>query len=108
MPRTIDSILASHHAATERRNAGQPIWDRTLDVRDLFHNTDLSDADRYRRISERIQRSPWYQNRDADGFDEFGEAVRYLAQAEDAEEFNEYWDQIYDQADRDRVWVKTR
>lgn len=108
MPRTIDSILASHYAATERRDAGQPVWDRTLDVSDLFHNHDLSPAERYARIADRIKRTPWYLQRDADGFDEFGEAVEGLAVAASAEEFNEHWDFIYDQADADRVWVKTR
>ncbi|GGN39158.1 hypothetical protein FHR83_006779 [Actinoplanes campanulatus] len=108
MPRTIDSMLAAHRVATERRNNGQPVWDETVDLADLFHNTDLSQAERYARIADRIKRSRWYQNRDADGFDEFGEAVENLAVASGPDEFDGWFDEIYDQADRDRVWIKTR
>ena len=108
MPRDIDHIVATHRLAQERRDAGLPIWDRTLDVSDLFHNNALTFTESRDAVVQRIKASPWYQNRDSAGFDEFGEVVEFLSSAEDTAEFDEYWDQIYDQADSDRVWIKTR
>lgn len=108
MPRTIESILDAHQAAQQRRDAGQPIWDYTLDVAALWNSDTHTGPDRYRRIAERIKTSPWYLERDTSGGDEFGETVDGLAQAQTAQEFNDYWDDVYDRADRDRVWVKIR
>lgn len=106
MPRDIESIVESHRVARELRAAGKPIWNETVDARAL-HNDDLPLHERFRLVAENIKASRWYKNRDQSGFDEFGEFVEDLAQAETAEEFDEFWDLIYDKADTDRVWIKT-
>lgn len=33
--------------------------------------------------------------------------VDYLADTEDPEDFDYWWNQLYDQADYDRVWIST-
>lgn len=107
MPRDVEHIVATHQLAQARRNAGQPIWERTLDVSDVFHNDALTFPEIRDAVVARIKNSPWYQNRDTTGFDEFGEHVEELAHVENADDFDEFWDAIYDQADYDRVWIKT-
>lgn len=108
MPRDIEHIVATHQIARERRNAGQPVWAHTLDLRDVYHSDALGFVGRRDAIVRRIKASRWYQDRDAAGFDEFGELVDDLARTEAQAEFNEFFDAVYDQADVDRVWIQTR
>jgi hypothetical protein len=45
------------------------------------------------------------------GYDEFDwvpEIVDNLADASDADEFDGWWDELYDMADTDRVWIAIR
>ncbi len=37
MTRTLEGILNSHRLASERRAAGKPIWDKTIDIRSIIH-----------------------------------------------------------------------
>lgn len=108
MPRDIEHIVATHQLAQQRRSAGKPVWTHTLDLRDVYHCDELGFVGRRDAIAQRIKASRWYQDRDAAGFDEFGELIDDLARAEDQAEFNEYFDAVYDRADYDRVWIKTR
>ena len=106
MPRTVDHIVETHKLAQQRRDAGLPIWDKRLDVSDLFHH-DLPFADFRDRVVQRIRNSGWLDGRDE--FDELVELVNeHLAYAQDVKEFDELWDAVYDHADTDRVWIKTR
>lgn len=106
MPRTIESLVASHTAATERRASGHPVWDRTVNLSGVFHNEEMTFAERRDAIVRRLRASGWLDDRDE--FDELVEAVEGLEQAEDAEEFDSWWDEVYDHADADRVWIQTR
>lgn len=108
MPRDIDHIVATHQIAQERRSAGKPVWAHTLDLRDVYHSDEPTFTERRDAIVRRIKASRWYTNRDAAGFDEFGELIENLAAADDQAEFNEYFDAVYDQADCDRVWIQTQ
>lgn len=78
-------------------------WAMTLDVSDVFHSTDLSTADKAQRIAARILTHRWAHINGvvADLADE-------LAEQTDPENFDVIWNAIYDEADYDRVWVKTR
>jgi hypothetical protein len=105
MPRTVDHIVDMHQLAQGRRKAGLPIWAETIDISD-FWNDDIPEMVKRDRIVERIKASRWYRDRDSAGFDERGEAVENLAEADDEDEFNGWFDQLYDYWDYDRVWVK--
>ncbi len=107
MPRTVDHIVATHQLAQARRDAGLPVWDRKLNVSDVFRNDAMTVPERRDAIVDRIRRSGWLDGRGC--FDDLVELVNdHLAYAEDADEFDAIWDDIYDHADADRVWIETR
>jgi hypothetical protein len=105
MPRTTESIVDSHREATARRAAGRPVWDRRVNVADVFHNEAMTFEQRRDAIARRLRASDWLAGRDM--FDGLVLAVEGLEQAEDADEFDGWWDEIYDHADADRVWIET-
>jgi hypothetical protein len=102
MPRTIESIVESHRAATELRKAGRPIWTYKVILKDIFHNDDLTFEQRRDAIVRRLRKSPWAKDNYT-----LSEYLDELADAEDADDFDYVWDAIYDEADRDRVWIAT-
>jgi hypothetical protein len=100
MARTIDSILAASRAAAERREQGRPIWVMTISLRGVFGNENMTFEQRRDEIVRRIRRSSWDNVLVSDLLDEWADATT-------AEEFDEVWDAIYDEADADRVWIAT-
>lgn len=106
MPSTIDHKVEMFHVAQSRRAAGLPVWERRLNFADVVHNEALSFEQRRDAIVDRLRHSAWFAGRDE--FDELVEAVDNLARADDADEFDGWWDEIYDVADYDRVWIVTR
>ena len=105
MPRDLDHLVETHRLADQRRRAGQPIWDRRINVGDIFHNDDLTFEQSRDRIAARIKGSTWYT---AEGEDsELWALVDELADTEDTDEFDAVWNGIYDLADFHRVWIDT-
>jgi len=100
MSRTVEHIVETHRIATARRDAGRPIWDLTVNLADVFHNDELSFEQRRDAIVQRLYGSGWNS-------DVVYTLVADLGAAEDAGEFDEIWDEIYDHADFDRVWITT-
>lgn len=80
-------------------------WVETINIADIWKNDDLSLAEQRDQIVARIKASHWYRERDADGFDERGEAVDNLSSAADTKEFDGWWSELYDFFDYDRVWI---
>lgn len=78
-------------------------WEYTLRLGDIFHNEDMSFEQKRDEIVRRIKAAGFW---DEDDYD-LGEAVELLAEAEDVRDFDVYWDQFYDWADDNRVWVDT-
>lgn len=105
MPRTIEHIVETHRIAAQRRAAGLPHWKHTIKLGDIWRNEDLGFEERRDRVVARLRRSPWL--RDRDEVDPLLEIVEHLAHAEDFDEFNDWWDEIYDAADIERVWIDT-
>lgn len=106
MPDTVDHRVEMYRLAQERQKAGQPVWDRKISVRDVFRNEAMIFEQRRDAIVNRLRTSGWFAGRDM--FDELATAVEGLAGSDDAEEFDGWWDEIYDIADCDRVWIETR
>lgn len=106
MSRTADHLVEVHKLARSRVAAGLPVWDRKLDVSDVFHNDALTFGQIRDSVVQRLRLSGWLEGRDE--FDALTAAVEGLAYAEDTDEFNGWWDEIYDHADYDRVWIRTR
>lgn len=84
-----------------------PRWDQHIDVADVFHNDSMTFWEIRDAVVARLRGSPWIADRDQSGFDELGDVVENLACADSVDEFDEWWDALYDHADRDRVWIDT-
>jgi hypothetical protein len=105
--RTVEGIVASHRAATELRRQGKPIWAETLRLGDVFHNDDMPFIERRDAIVARIKATRWYKGADPLEFDGLVDIVENLATEGAVEDFDYWWDELYDLADRDRIWIET-
>ena len=106
MPRTIESILDAHHAATERRNSGRPVWSMTLNLRGIFHNEQMTLEQRRDGIVAAVRASRWLHiAQDPEGLEE---VLDELSGVDESGWFDAVWDQLYDHANIDRVWIETR
>lgn len=103
MPRTADHIGGVHALAAGLRKAGKPIWAHRVNVADIWNDDDLAFEQKRDGIAARLKASSWLKGRDE--FDAVVIAVEGLEQAEDYDEFNGWWDELYDHADFDRVWI---
>jgi hypothetical protein len=81
-----------------------PSWKCTLRLADIFHSEAHSFTNRRDIIVKRIKALPIY---DEDDF-AIWEIVENLAETEDVDQFNGWWNEFYDWADSNRVWVETR
>jgi len=106
MPDKADHRVEMFHLAQQRLCAGLPAWERRIRVGDIFHNEDLTFEQRRDAIVKRIRASGWIEA-STYGFGDLDALVDELADARDADGFDEVWDAIYDIADYDRVWIET-
>ena len=108
MSRSIEHMLHAHELAQARRRAGRRVWDEIIDVSAFFHNDEpfLSNRD---NIIAAVKRSKWWKRNAKPTLDnaDFHDAILGLEQAIDADEFDQYWDELYNMADVDRVWINT-
>ncbi len=81
-------------------------WELTVDVSDEWEGfQERGFEESVKRIVDKIKRSGW---RDLTPYpDTFDELVARLESSSDIGDFNEWWDELYDLADSDRVWVAT-
>jgi alkylation response protein AidB-like acyl-CoA dehydrogenase len=107
MPRTADHIVATHRIARRRVAEGKSVWSRRIDVSDVFHSETLTFEERRNAIVKRLKNTGWYQQADPAEFDGVHDVINELGGAEDAEEFDGWWDELYDLADHDRVYIRT-
>jgi hypothetical protein len=106
MPSTPNHKVAMHQLATTRRAAGQPVWNRKINLADVFHNEDMTFEQRRDAIAARLRGSKWYSGSDEDA--EIRILVDDLGDAVDTDQFDAVWDAIYDETDYDRVWIGAR
>lgn len=82
-------------------------WAERIELKDIFHNEDLTFEQRRDAIVKRLQESSWYKM-SCDDHPDMQELIdNDLAMAEDTDEFDVAWDILYDYADTDRVWINT-
>lgn len=80
-------------------------WKTTVRLQDVFHDTNLSFEARRDAIVKRIRFSNWdFHSEDWDAVEE---VLDNLAVATDVQQFDAWWTDIYEYADRDRVWIAT-
>ena len=87
--------------ASARRRSGQPMWSLTIRLGDVFRNAELSFPERRDAIVRRIRRTRWAQD------SRVAELLEELADTSDPDDFDGVWDELYDEADYDRVWIDT-
>lgn len=112
MPRTIEGIVENHQAATERRKAGKPVWDRKLHIKHLLsEDTSTENAKKVgNEIAQVLRGSSWLKADEKEsaermGGSEVAQVAEEFEDIEDLEHFNAVMDRLYDLADADRVWV---
>lgn len=78
-------------------------WKYRVDLKDVFHDENRTFEERRDEIVGRIKTAGFYDEDD----EYLGELVAYIEESEDVDEFNVSWDEFYDWADVNRVWVAT-
>jgi len=81
-------------------------WQQEIDLSDIFHNDTLSFEARRDNIAKRIRLSQWFKSKD--DFDDLPPIVEELEETPDSDAFDEVWNAVYDEADADKVWIRTR
>lgn len=109
MPRTAEHIVAIHQHARARVAAGLPVWAHTINLKGVFHNETLTFKQRRDQIVGILRASDWLTDTTGSLFHlwDLNELVDDLAATTTLDEFDVVWDAIYDEADDDRVWIKT-
>lgn len=125
MARTIEGIVDSHRRARELRAAGKPIWTYTVDIKTILRESDdlglerISDVARRIAAALRARLPATFFDITNDAYEmQLDEAVEDLESYEveslrslqgegiDAlDMFNGRLEEIYDWADRARVWL---
>lgn len=124
MPRTIERIVENHRVAADRRAAGKPVWDRTINIKEILHEDQSNTSNEHSaQVANRIgalvrSRVPaaWLEiDSDEVDFDliEIVEGMEALKpNSYDGEEdftplddLNSMLEQLYDWADSKRVWL---
>lgn len=115
---SVEHKVDMHRLATERRNAGKPVWAYTVrGFKDALASFD-EDADNFFEVRDKLVRliksSRWFK--DADEFGTLYEVVDELTDVGHPDidwdegydrdrHFNDCLGQIYDIADWDRAWL---
>lgn len=124
MPRTIESIVENHQVAAERRAAGKPVWDMTINIKSILHEDQANTSNEHvakvaNRIGALLRSSvpaAWLEygsSRVDFTLLEIVEGMEALEpdsyEGETAftplDDLNNMLDQLYDWSDRQRVWL---
>ena len=106
MPDTVDHRVATFKAAQELRKTGKPTWAFTVRFAPIFHDESLTFEERRDQLVGILRRSTWFKILGESG--RLADIADGLADADDVEEFDGWWDELYDEADYDRAWIVTR
>ncbi|MFZ3481880.1 hypothetical protein [Sphingomonas sp. 3-13AW] len=125
MARSIDSIVAAHRTARELRAAGKPIWTYTAEIRPIINESRDQSVERVVDVANRIARTlrerlpaAFFDVTSDDYEMHLDEAVEDLESytvaslskpggedVEAVEMLNGRLEELYDWADRARVWL---
>lgn len=85
-----------------------PEWKYTIDVASVFHSETLSFEERRDAVASTLRGSSWVRSKTGPYDNLLPALVDELADTEDVDEFDSVWGAVYDEADTDRAWIKTR
>lgn len=113
MPRTIEDLMANHSVANERRRAGRSVWDYAVKIKAILRcfgdrPTDEESITAGGKIATALRAvlPPEWVDRSHDDLDEdLALIIEDLESPPPRDALNETLDQLYDWADRKRVWL---
>lgn len=82
-----------------------PSWAMSIHLSDIWKSEELSFPERRDGVVDRIRKSGWETITNHPLY--LTGTVNILAECDDVVEFDHYWNNIYDIADEDRVWIST-
>ncbi len=82
-----------------------PFWAGTIDVSHIWSST-IPFSEKRDGVVAAIMGSQWYLDQVAEG-GPIVAIVDDLSTANTISEFNEWWNELYDFADLDRIWIAT-
>ncbi len=96
-----------HQLVTERKKAGKPVWEYTLDLSFIELDPD-ENWEAYRdQVAIAIKNSSWYAAKGGDEDTPLWVLWDEFKDAETREHGGYVFDALYDEADYDRCWIKT-
>lgn len=101
---SLEHKVDMHRLASERRSQGRPVWDRKINMKGVL-DRDAPFEEIRDEVVRRLRHSTWMGQAGEDS--ELDYAIQELADTTDADEFDYVWNEIYDLADWDRVWIET-
>lgn len=105
MPRTPEHRADMAVLAMRRRAAGKPVWAHRIDLHVPFTDDTLHFDQQRDAIVTILRGSRWVT--DSPDGSWLRVVIDNLADSDDTDEFNGWFDDLYDLADRDRVWLAT-
>ncbi len=121
MARSIEHLVATHEIAQQRRRAGEPAWDRRINIKQILqeepdNHTNARIAGVAVRVGKLLRKSApadWLDCTKDDWDSEFEEIVETLEQTSEkelpegelADWLDDWLEQLYDWADIQRVWL---
>ena len=126
MPRTVESIVSNHQAASALRAAGKPIWSRKVDIKAILREDQSSEdptvialkANRIAKLLRSHIPARMFDCSDPDCNYDFVDAVEMMEECtvatlasdlengvEAVEMLNGWLETVYDWADANRVWL---
>lgn len=81
-------------------------WRYTVDLTHVFHNLEMTFEQRRDRIVGILRGSRWLK--DQDQYEDIHGILDELSDAADVSEFDMAWNELYQVADADKAWLRTR
>lgn len=81
------------------------VWNRTIKLKSVWRNDDLTITEKAVAIVEHIEKSGWIEETPYP--DTFRDLLAHLKVVTTAGEFDAVFAEVYDLADEDRVWIET-
>lgn len=89
----------------ERKAQGKSAWERTVNLKGIINNSDMTLLEVRDAAVRAIRASGWVDVRADD--EDFILLIEELEECETKEDFNYLFNEVYNYADYDRVWIAT-
>ena len=80
-------------------------WDKTVDIKGILRDEDLTFEEKRDAIVAKVKRSSWYKKQDPADFPVLHQIIEEMQDSDEVEWFDSTLAALYDEADYDRVWL---